>query len=110
MPTKKDKSYQIRLQCEKCGKFIDADLYVKITERDRYGNPNTYMPAKIPKYLDIIFTQGMDRLSRYRDKDYMHIAKKMATLGTAGVQNPHIPADEPAIVCKTCQQIKKLKE
>jgi len=107
MPTKKNKSYQIRLRCEKCGKFIDVDLYVKITERDRYGNPNTYSPAKIPKYLDIIFTEGIDRLSR--DEYYMHMTKIMG-LGSAGVQNPIPNERELIIVCKTCQQINKLKE
>lgn len=104
---KKDKSYQIRLQCEKCRKFIDIDLYVKMTERDRYGNPSVYVPTKIPKYLDIIFTQGVERLSRHTEEYSMRNTMK---LGSAGIQNPSIPSDEPVIVCKTCQQIKKLSE
>lgn len=109
MPTKKDKSYQIRLQCEKCRKFIDVDLHVKMTERDRYGKPETYVPTKIPKYLEIVFEQGIGQL--FRQKESYQMSSRMSIgIGSAGIQNPVYGSDEPIIVCKTCQQIKKLKE
>ena len=109
MKTEDLKSYQLRLQCQQCGKFIDIDFFVKINERNQYGKEEEIWPKKLPEYLLIGLENIGHAIDRYKNEiAYQPMAIPSWTPGPSTIQPVKQP--EPILLCQECITLKALKE
>jgi hypothetical protein len=118
METNDLKSYQLRLQCQKCGKFIDVDFYVKLNERNQYGKEEESFPKKLPDYVVMALGEIPNYLEdlRHRSQKYTQssLASTWATAPLGYAQSQPIQQsthqEQPIIRCQECIKLDSLKE
>ena len=103
----KNKTYQVRLNCQRCNKFIDIDFSMVITERNQYGKPERYIPAKLPEYINHMLDNGVNRLY---EENHWNQPTRLGQSPASNSLNSHSQQRELLIVCKECKQIAKLRE